>query len=372
MCYDEGILQAYIDDQLESALWWEITRHLERCATCRSNLDELRSNDMFVQECLSIFPTDAFSTSPVARTHLNVVPQGRRSILLKIIGRKFDFMNQYKKLAAVAAMAAVMFTAFSLPAVRSVASEFLTVFRVESVQTINISTTDIQDLEKAFQEGAGKVDIENFGKIEVTGKRESVPVTPAEATEAVNFDLKLPGPANYNEPELHKITGHSVKLTLAVDNINAMLQALGSTQMLPAELDGQSFSMDVPTGIMATYQSDGNKLFVAQSRSPEIKTSSGVDVKVIRDALLSIPALPENLRQQLLAINDLKHTLLIPNLDGSSQEVTVNGTTGVLITAGEGVNDTQSLVWQQNGVIYMVAGTGLELNDALALAAQMK
>jgi len=372
MCYDEGILQAYIDDQLESALWWEITRHLERCATCRRNLDELRSSDMFVQACLSVFPTDASTTTPVTRVHLNVVPEGRRSKLLKIIGRKFDFMKQYKKLVAVAAMAAVMFTAFSFPAVRSVASEFLTVFRVESVQTINISTADMHNLEKAFREGAGRVDIENFGKIEVDGKQESVLVTPAEAAEAVDFDLKLPDPANYNKPALHKITGHSVQLTLAVENINAMLQALGSTQMLPAELDGQSFSMDVPTGIMATYKNDKDNLFIAQSRSPEIKTSSGIDVLVIRDALLSIPALPENLRQQLLAVNDLKHTLLIPNLDGSSQEVTVNGTTGVLITAGEGAKDTRSLVWQQNGVIYMVAGTGLELNDALALAAQMK
>lgn len=369
MCYDEGILQAYIDDQLESTLWWEITRHLERCATCRRNLDELRSNDIFVRECLSVFPTDASETSPVARTRLNVVPEGRRNKLLKIIGRKFDFMKQYKKLAAVAALAAVMFTAFSFPPVRSMASEFLTVFRVESVQTINISQADIQELEKAFQEGAGKVDIENFGKIEVTGKQESVPVTPAEAAGAVDFDLKLPRPEGYGDPELQKITGHAVKLTLAVDNINAMLQTLGSNQMLPAELDGQSFSMNIPTGIMATYGNGGEKLFVAQSRSPEIKTSSGVDVKDIRDALLSIPALPDNLKKQLMAVNDLNHTLLIPNVDGSSREVAVNGTTGALITAG---GDTQSLVWQQNGVIYMVAGTGLELNDALAIAAQMK
>lgn len=371
MCYDEGILQAYSDNQLESALWWEITRHLEKCAVCRRNLDELRANDMLVRECLSAVLPEVSAPRPTAGKRLNLVPEGRKNKLSKILERKFNFMNKYKKLAAVAATAAIMFTAFSIPAVRGVAAEFLTVFRVESVQTINISTADIQALDQAFRDGIGQVNIENFGQIEVAGKQESVPVTPAEAAGAVDFELKIPVPANYGQPELHMVTGHSVKLTLAVDKVNAMLQALGSTKMLPAELDGQSFNMDIPTGIMATYENGGDKLFVAQSRSPELKTSSGIDVMVIRDALLSIPALPENLRQQLLAVNDLRHTLLVPNIDGSSREVTVNGAPGVFITAGDG-KQAHSLVWQQNGVICIVAGAGMELDDALAIAAQMK
>lgn len=374
MCYDVGILQAYIDDQLDSVQWWEITRHLERCPNCRSKLDELRSNDLFVRECLTLFPDDIPKTAPTDGRRLSVVPDGGRKKLQQLLERKFGFMQQYKKLVAVAAMAATLFTAFSFPAVRSMAGDFLTIFRVESVQTINISQADIRELEQAFREGAGKVDIENFGKIEITGKQEAVPVTMADAVEAVDFDLKLPEPAGYTGPELHKLTGHAVKLTLDVDNINAMLQAMGGTQMLPAQLDGQSFTVDIPTGVMATYGSGDNKLFVAQSRSPEIKTSSGVDVNVIRDALLSLPALPDNLRKQLLAVNDWKHTLLIPNVDGSSREVTVNGTTGVHITSGDGAGagQTQALVWQQNGVIYMVAGAGLDLDTALDIAAQMK
>lgn len=263
MCYDQGILQAYMDDQLESTLRWEITRHLERCATCRRTLEELRSNDLLMQQCLSLYPVDVAPTVPAAGNHLHAVPEGRRSKIIKLMGRKFAFMNQYKKVAAVAAMVAVLFTAFSFPAVRSMASEFLTIFRVESVQTINISNADIQALEKVLQEGAGEVNIENFGQIEVTGKPESVPVSQAEAAGAVDFDLKLPHPAGYNEPALMKTTGHAVQLTLAVEPINAMLRALGSTQMLPAALNGRTISMDIPTAIMATYQNGGAELFVA-------------------------------------------------------------------------------------------------------------
>jgi hypothetical protein len=114
---------------------------------------------------------------------------------------------------------------------------------------------------------------------------------------------------------------------------------------------------------------------VGQSRSPEIKTSSDVEVKTIRDALLSIPALPDSLRKQLQAVDDWKHTLLIPNVDGSSQEVAVNGTTGVFIAGGadrNGGTGTGSLIWQQNGVVYVMAGAGLDLDTALNLAGQMK
>jgi hypothetical protein len=70
-------------------------------------------------------------------------------------------------------------------------------------------------------------------------------------------------------------------------------------------------------------------------------------------------------------VNDLQHTLLIPNVEGRSSEVDVNGTTGVLITAGD-AQDTISLVWQQNDIIYIVAGTGLDVDYALAIAAEMK
>lgn len=369
MCYEEGILQSYIDGQSDNA--GEIARHLENCEQCRQTLDTLRSNDLFVRQCLSVFPTDLPANGPAAGTSLSVVPETIRSRMRKRLERKLNFMPHYKKMVAAAVMAAVLFTAFSFPAVRSIAGEFLTVFRVESMQTINISQADIQELEKIFREGAGNIDIENFGKIEVTGKPESVPVNPAEAAASVDFDLKLPRPAGYGDPELQKITGHTAVLTLATDKINSMLQTLGSTRLLPAELNGESFSIHIPTGIIATFNNGGETLFVAQSRSPEIKTSVNVDIREITDSLLSIPALPENLRRQLSAVNDLQHTLLIPNVEGRSSEVDVNGTTGVLITAGD-AQDTISLVWQQNDIIYIVAGTGLDVDYALAIAAEMK
>lgn len=272
-------------------------------------------------------------------------------------------------------MAAVLFTAFSIPAVRSMAGELLTVFRMEKVQTVNISTEDIKQIERAFNEGAGNVNIDNFGQVEVVGKQEAVPVTFAQAADAVDFTVKLPQPDGYEEPQLQKITSSTAHLTLDVANINSLLQAMGSTKLLPESLDGQTFTMHMPTAILANYRSGDDMLTVTQVRSPEMKAPSGVDVLAIKDALLNVPALPDNLRNQLLAINDWQHTILIPNMDGTSRDVIVNGTQGVFVDGNARPDKSMAmsfLVWQNNGVVYTLSGTNLDEASALAIAGQMK
>ncbi|SFR07255.1 anti-sigma factor family protein [Desulfoscipio geothermicus] len=373
MCYDEGILQACIDGELNSNQMRKITLHLNQCAACRNKMENLRANDIFVSKNLSIFlsnepDTDySIETAPIVNKS-NPQPVNKKTW-------RFKQVMKFKKIIATAAAAAVMFTAFSFPAVRSMAGEFLTIFRMEKVQTISVSTEDLKELEKALQEGASKVDIDNFGSAEVVGKQESVPVTLTEASAAVDFDVKLPQVDGFGNPQLQKITGNTVNLKLEVQKVNSLLQTLGSTSLLPDNLDGQHFSLTMPTAIVATYKSGNARIMITQARSPELKTPANVDALAIRDALLSIPAMPDNLKNQLLAINDWQNTILIPNIDGSSREVTVNGTRGVFVDAGSRQHNSagmQFLIWQQDGVIYTISGEKLDLHSALEIATQMK
>lgn len=377
MCYEEGILQAYMDSELNSEQRREITRHLGQCAKCRSVLEELQSNNIFVELCMEQYLTDIPDNCTAAKTRLNNNRLSTKlcNIISKRLERSLNTMKLYKKAMATAAMAAILFTAFSFPAVRSMAGEFLTVFRMEKVQTINVSPEEIEQLEKAVSEGAGNVNIENFGKVEVTGKQEKIPITIAQAADAVDFAVKLPQPASYEGPDLQKVTGSTANLTLDVANVNRLLQALGSTKLLPESLDGQTFTMHMPTAIVASYRSGSDKLMVTQSRSPEMKAPAGVDVLAIRDALLNVPALPENLRNQLLAVNDWQHTILIPNMDGTSRDVSVNGTQGVFVDGSDRSDNSMAmsfLVWQESGVIYTLSGTNLNEESAIAIAGQMK
>ncbi|WP_347491245.1 zf-HC2 domain-containing protein [Desulfoscipio sp. XC116] len=377
MCYEEGILQAYMDCELSSEQRREITRHLGQCAKCRSVLEELKSNNLFVEFCMEQCLADMPDNCTAAKVRLNNdrLSTRLRNIISKRLERSLNAMKFYKKTMATAAMAAILFTAFSFPAVRSMAGEFLTVFRMEKVQTINVSPGEIRQLEKAVSEGAGNVNIENFGKVEVSGKQETIPVTLAQAADAVDFAVKLPQPAGYEGPDLQKVTGSTANLTLDVANVNSLLQALGSTKLLPESLDGQTFTMHMPTAIVANYRSDSDKLMVIQARSPEMKAPAGVDVLSIRDALLNVPALPENLRSQLLAVDDWQHTILIPNMDGTSKDVIVNGTQGVFMDGSDQADNSMAmsfLIWQKSGVIYTLSGTNLNEESAVAIAGQMK
>lgn len=373
MCYDEGILQACIDGELNSEQMREITRHINQCPICRKKIEELRSNDVFVQDRLaSLLSVD--STTIVSNKVAKIPVDSEVDETNKKWGMKK--LMKFRKIIATAATAAILFTAFSFPAVRSMASEFLTVFRMEKVQTITISTEDLKDFEKALQDGASKVDIDNFGKVEVIDKQESVvPVTMAEASAAVDFDVKLPQPEGYEGPQLEKMTGNSLSLTLDVQKVNSLLQTLGSTKLLPENLNGQTFTMHMPTAIIATYKTATDKIMFAQARSPELKAPSNVDALAIRDALLSVPALPESMRNQLRAVQDWQHTVLIPNIDGTSKDVSVNGSQGVFIdnSSQHGNSNTMKfLVWQQDGVIYTISGTNLDEASALTIAKQMK
>ena len=57
----------------------------------------------------------------------------------------------------------------------------------------------------------------------------------------------------------------------------------------------------------------------------------GVNPLELRDVLLGLPFLPQNVRSQLAGVQDWQNTLLIPNIDGTSREINVAGMAGVIV-----------------------------------------
>lgn len=372
MCYDQGHIQSYIDSELTSAEMEETREHIGICGECRALYRKLLDNELLVKESMEgllAADRDRFNAELAwqklkAGTAINEtrIEKGARRKNMKY--RKF-----FTAAAAVLAVAGL----FSLSPVRSMASDFLTIFRVEKVGVIAITPQDMAQMERVMREGSGLVDIKNFGRVEVSGRPEARPVTLQEARGSVDFDLKVPDISGYGKAALKMTSGTSVSLFMDVANVNAALKAMGSAERLPAELNGKEFNLVAPPGISAEYTGEaGKKLMLAQSRGPSIKTSAGVDVKAIRQALLSIPALPENLRSQLAAVDDWQHTALIPVKAGQYSEVKVSGSGGVFVRGESmGHNQMNALVWQKNGVIYVLAGD-LEREAALNIAGGMK
>lgn len=285
---------------------------------------------------------------------------------------------RYRSAAVAAAVVLTIAVTFSFGSVRSAASELLSIFRVEKVKTVSITPSDMANIERSIREGVGQVDIENFGRLEFSGKTETSRVTQAEAGEALDFQLRLPAvlPEGLQVREFNKSTGGTLNLTLDTNRTNEVLKSLGSTELLPDDLNGRTFTIKTSATVQTLYTgTDNSRVMILQGRSPEL-LAQGSDVAAIRDALLALPFLPDSLRRQLAAVNDWQHTILVPDIGGSSQEVSVAGQQGVFVTPGTGGNHegrdiTNSLIWQENGVVYVISGN-LNLEQAQQMAVSMK
>lgn len=281
-----------------------------------------------------------------------------------------------KHRAAVCAAAIILSCAFSLSfaPVRSAAAQFLSIFRVNKVETVKLTPADLSKLQQAMREG-GKVTLADLGEVQYTKKSSSGTISAEEAKKSVDFNFRLPAylPEGFALREIDRTAGGTAGFTLDTKKTNQVLKTLGGSTFLPDALNGNTFTLTLPVVLSAEYSGPGH-LTVSQARSPELAAPGDTSVNAIRDALLSLPILPANLKNQLASINDWQHTFLVPDVNGSAREVSVDGSQGVFVSPPSGLeiaNQTSALVWQKDGVVYAISGN-LPLAQALEIANSLK
>jgi anti-sigma factor RsiW len=379
-CYDAGTLQAFLDGEVNETDGKRLEEHLLACDECCAIVERLRGNQNFANDKIAGYYHTLTSESVDTGLAWSKFSRGKLKDRTAAYHGKgvFNMFARYRSAAVAAVFVLAITTIFSFGSVRSAASELLSIFRVEKVKTVSITPEDMSNIQRSIREGAGQVDIAKFGKIEFNGKTESTRVTQDEASKGLDFQLLLPSvlPDGFKSPEFNKSTGATMNFTLDTDATNGVLKSLGSSKFLPDELNGRMFTVKIPATVQTLYAGpNDSRIMVLQGRSPEL-LAPGSDVAVIRDALLALPFLPDSLRTQLAAINDWQHTILVPDVGGSSQEVSVAGEPGVFVTPGNGENQHErgsinSLIWQKDGVVYVISGN-LNLEQAQQMAVSMK
>lgn len=382
MCYSEGKLMAYLDHQLAP---WEMERvraHLDRCAPCQGLLARLRDEREAVAGLLETyhaavesgvcFPDRQGEVFPASGNRIKEA--GTAGYLTSTKGVYWK-MRRYQKALTVAAAAALVVGMFSFAPVRSFASQMLQVFRVNKVQILHFDPADVQELGKALQNYGNGAEIESFGDVQREQIRD---YTRLDANTITIGSQKIYLPERLGTLQATgamKIQeGERVAVKPKVDGINAFLKSMGSRDLLPRALDGKTFTIEVASSAMRSYQVDGNKdVTFARSISPEFGVPEGVNIKEVRAALLGIPVLPERMRNTLAGIDLGGNTLPIPDFGlarsgGAMQEVTVNGQRGVFITTDQGQTGSHSLlVWPQ-GAIWNALDGQFTLDEALNIA----
>ncbi|HZD61119.1 MAG TPA: zf-HC2 domain-containing protein, partial [Anaerolineae bacterium] len=261
MCYDEGMLQAYLDRELPGRKRWEIEAHIATCDGCRDRLEWLKEANEAALLSLSTLSQDLYSKG--ISTEAAWLRLTRDEHLGVPLYKKGVFEMLHSKLKTVLvplAAAAILAVSFSFAPVRAATANFLNVFRVDKVKTINISPKDVDDMRRLSSPEGGRVDIEDFGAVETDGFKPSVPISLKGAQDAVDFKLRLPDRIEgHGDPYFKVQYGGTNSFTLDVDKVNNLITSFGGKQLLPTTLDGKKFTAKVPTVIMANYPKDDPK-----------------------------------------------------------------------------------------------------------------
>ncbi len=364
-CYDDGEWQAYQDNEVNNIVRAEMDAHLAGCLGCRKINAEIRANAIFTDEHLSHYTRELVRASRIT---------GRPEKLKGGVA----LLKKYKGVVAAAVIILGMGVSLSFEPVRALAQDFLTLFRVEKVETITINPQELQQMQQVFYNKMGKMKIDNFGQVANDGFGPGHSVASLqEAQQELDFPVVSPGYLPWKDaPNFIEVQpGGTVSFTLAVNKANALIKSLGGTALLPVKLDNQTFELTVSQSLRQTWINPANGertgLKVIRMRSPEIKAPSGVNVNDLRKALLSLPVIPETVRQQLAAIEDWQSTLVIPaGTNREVQEIAINGNKGVYIDRGHR-SSYGFVLWQQDGVITVVDGA-LERDELVKVAESLR
>jgi hypothetical protein len=232
------------------------------------------------------------------------------------------------------------------------------------------------------------------------------------ASSQAGFTVETPGqlPTGLSaQPAIMAVTnGATVNFTFRAQKARQYLDSTGHKDfVLPAKFDGASLQLQVNPAVSLAYLPDGtspadvqgavqsvkgkdgasptngadpgnpaalNKLMngsgvlLLESRSP-VLSASGVSPDELRDFLLSLPNIPEDVKTQLRAIGDWRTTLPVPVTPGSTlHKVSINGAPGVA-----GRNGTTNMVlWVNNGIVLAATGPKADEQALIALANSVK
>jgi hypothetical protein len=390
MCYEDGQLMAFVDGEGDDASRSQIDEHLLACTSCAGALSRIQADREITGAAMDLLRvtaerpaataaeaprTEADKPGAPAMAPVGSPPHdgpGRSGAWIARIG--------WRKLAAAAA--AVLFaSSFALAPVRTFAGEILKVFRVQRVQSISLTEQDIQSISESLSSGEGHVDLKELGDVWVDGAQgDSREVTVEEAQAALGFEVRLPAGVEGTRTLMLQ-AGQTVKFKLNAAKVNEVLAFYGAKTLLPDSVDGKEFTVKVPSVLMATIEKQGAAaklvpvdpddpslgtmpaepyITLVQARSPELTVPDGVDPLVLRDVLLNLPFLPQNVRDQLASISDWQHTMIVPNVGGQARDVTIGGVDAVVMTSSYGpdpsapdaaAQEMTSIVWNQGDVI---------------------
>lgn len=403
MCYKEGLWQEYLDGELDIEQEKLMEGHLKECSICQAVVKELKEQNTLVSGLITQYNSELnkkeYQTRSAWQTFVkNNENAGKRGLYM--------MFNKLPKKAAAVAAGFCLIGALTFTPVSNAFAEFLQIFRAKNISSFTVTMEDMNRIKSALSEGGEKINIEGLGKIECSEINKITIQEQNLIQEKVGFDVKTPEflPQGFSFQKADLVEYTSMKMNFDVEKFNQFITSLGGEKLLPSSISGKTFSINVPKNMSTVFSdSENNKIFIWQGKSPELIVPDGVDVNTIKEALLGLQIMPDDLKRKLIGAN-WQETLFIPTAEGSSEEVNINGANGIYISnekarevtfefkedmteeereqavninghkavrTGQSIKPLNTLIWQEDGIVFII-NAHAEKDEILQFARSMR
>jgi hypothetical protein len=278
--------------------------------------------------------------------------------------------------AGLVAVAAVL--VITVAPIRAWAENLLSIFRVEHVAVLDISSGNLQGLEgdQVFNQAIARLISEEVTVTEAPQKPRVV-ADAATAAKMAGFDLHLIG--GETPSVLTVRSAISAQMKLDRDRLQSIVDEAGRSDLrIPSSVDGAVIGLRLPAGVVAIYGNCGDEVArwkgmsngpardascvnLSEMPSPSASAPSDLNPAELAQVALQFAGLSATEAANFTQTIDWTSTFVLPVLHGQSsyEKVSVKGNEAVLLRPkGPGNSAHFVLVWIDNGILYTLMGTG--------------
>jgi hypothetical protein len=373
----DGALMAYRDGELAPGEKQIVQTHLSACEVCRDRLKNIEAQSGQVSTILSAVAPNALE-APAARRALFDLKQTTYERKDYTMLDQIKTSKRMQRTVAGIAAVIVIIGLFTLAPVRALASDFLALFRVQKFVAVDIDPERMQQIAEAVDQSMGLGEVQHLTE---EGQGTEVGSLDEAAGLAGFTPRTLEG---YGDPS--HIVVHDGSTSTFTPDVQAMRQVFQAVNvdpnLLPDNIDGQTFTLTTSPGVAQVWTNeDGSPRFmVMQAPSPTIEGPDDVDYEQLGEAMLQLLGMDADEAHRLSQSIDWTTTVVlpIPRDVASVREVNIDGTTGLVFDArGHGDGDGEgrpggAVLWEKNGIVYLVAADQMNSLDMQEVADHLK
>jgi len=355
----EGVLRRLIDEPAGVAD--PDRQHVAGCDQCLTGLAAARQDADLVGAALA---TEAPVDVDAAWRRLSAAAAAAPAPVPFAAPSRSGRVRALVRRPAVAAVAvAVVLTGAGTAA----ANDWLQVFQTEQITPVGFSTADLVALP----------DLSAYGDLQVTsdpGVHEVADAAAAAAETGLTVPVVTDLPRGVSGEPVTSVGGEAAAtFTFSADRAARAAAEAGETlPPTPAGLDGSSVRLVAGPGVVQVWESSvgAPALVVGRAVAPTA-FSSGVPFETLRDHLLSLPGLPDDVAAQLRTFSADGSTLPLPVPEDqvASSSAEVDGAPATVLATRDG--SMAAVVWVDEGVVTAVAGS-MDGDEALAIARSLR